>query len=62
MRIEQHALKARLFDQGSAKNVKFFRGSDSDVSPEDMAREVNKFFAEAGSGVDEIDLNKDVEG
>ena len=61
MKVERNALKERLFDKGSAGNVKFFPGSDSDVSPEDMAREINKFFADAENGVDEIDLEGDVE-
>jgi hypothetical protein len=46
MQIELEALKRRLFDDNQVKNVKFFPGSNADVTPEDMAREVNRFFAD----------------
>lgn len=62
MKIEQNALKERLFDGEAARNIKFFRGSDSNVSPEEMAREVNKFFADVENGADEHNPNGDVEG
>lgn len=45
MQIELEALKKRLFDDNKVRNVKFFPGSNADATPEDMAREVNKFFA-----------------
>ena len=62
MRIELNSLKKRLFEDGSVRNVKFFPGSDSDASPEEMAREINKFFADAESGAEEFDLETDIEG
>ena len=62
MRIELHSLKKRLFEDGSVRNVKFFPGSDSDASPEEMAREINKFFADAESGAEAFDLETDIEG
>jgi len=50
MHLEMEALKRRLFEDNSVRNVKFFPGSSADASPEDMAREINKFFAEAEAG------------
>lgn len=52
MQIELEALKKRLFDDGRVKNVKFFPGSSADATPEDMAREMNKFFADPKEGAD----------
>ena len=53
MEIELQALKKRLFHDNQVRNVKFFPGSNADAGPEDMAREMNKFFAEAETdGVD----------
>lgn len=46
MQIELEALKKRLFDDNKVKNVKFFPGSNADATPEDIAREMNKFFAD----------------
>lgn len=46
MNIELEALKKRLFDDNKVRNVKFFHGSNADASAEDMAREMNKFFAD----------------
>jgi hypothetical protein len=46
MQLELEALKKRLFDDNKVRNVKFFPGSNADASPEDMAREMNKFFAD----------------
>lgn len=46
MQIELEALKKRLFDDNKVKNVKFFPGLSADASPEEMAREMNKFFAD----------------
>lgn len=46
MQIELEALKRRLYVDNQAKNVKFFPGIHADASPEDMAREMNKFFAD----------------
>jgi len=50
MHVEMEALKRRLFEDNSVRNVKFFPGTNADAAPEDMAREVNKFFAEAEAG------------
>ena len=61
MTIELNALKKRLFEDGSVRNVKFFPGANSDASPEDLAREINKFFADAENGNTELDLEKDVD-
>jgi len=46
MRSELEALKKRLYTDGKAKNVKFYPGERADVIPEDMAREINIFFAD----------------
>lgn len=54
MQIELEALKRRLFDDNKVKNIKFFPGSDADSSGEDMAREINKFFAEAANPADDL--------
>ena len=62
MKIELNTLKKRLFEDASVKNVKFFPGSDSDASPEEMAREINKFFADAETGAEAFDLEADIEG
>ena len=61
MKIELNALKKRLFEDASVKNVKFFPGSNSEASPEEFAREINKFFAEAENGPKVFDLEKDVD-
>lgn len=45
MQLELEALKKRLYVDNQVKNIKFFPGSNADSSPEDMARELNKFFA-----------------
>lgn len=47
MNLELEALKRRLFADNQVKNVKFFPGTSTDASSEDMAREINKAFAEA---------------
>lgn len=46
MQSELEALKKRLFDDNAVKNIKFFPGLSADALPEDMAREINKFFAD----------------
>ena len=61
MRIELNALKKRLFEDASVKNVKFFPGPNGDASPEDIAREINKFFADAENGAKAFDLETDVD-
>jgi hypothetical protein len=52
MQIELEALKKRLFDDNRVRNVKFYPGSNADATPEDMAREMNKFFADPKEGAD----------
>jgi hypothetical protein len=52
--MEIAALKKRLFEDNSVRNIKFFPGSDRDVSPDDYAREINKFFADAENGTDKM--------
>jgi hypothetical protein len=47
MTRELEALKKRLYIDSAVKNIKFFPGSNRDASPEDFAREINKFFGEA---------------
>lgn len=61
MRIELDALKKRLFEDASVKNVKFFPGPNSEASPEELAREINKFFGDAENGAKTFDLEKDVD-
>lgn len=47
MTNELDALKKRLYGgETRAKNVKFYPGSNADSTPEDMAREMNMFFAD----------------
>ena len=47
MQNELEALKKRLYGGATkAKNVKFFPGYSNDATPEDMAREMNMFFAD----------------
>ena len=57
MQMELNALKKRLFKDSSAKNIKFYPGTNSDASPEDMAREINKYFAAAENGSDAMELD-----
>jgi len=59
MQIELEALKKRLFDDNKVKNVKFFPGTDADSTPEDMAREINKFFADPQNGASEDEVSED---
>jgi hypothetical protein len=55
MQIELEVLKRRLFSDNRVQNVKFFPGSNADASPEDIAREMNRFFADpAEHSVDPI--------
>ena len=61
MNIELEALKKRLFEDGAVKNIKFFPGSNNDASPEDFAREINKFFADAENGARTFSLDDDVD-
>jgi hypothetical protein len=46
MQIELEALKKRLYVDNKVKNVKFYPGESTDAGPEDIAREINKFFAD----------------
>lgn len=62
MQIELELLKKRLYVDSKVKNVKFFPGSDREASPEDFAREINKFFADAENGEHELDLDKQLDG
>jgi hypothetical protein len=59
MHIELEALKKRLFDDNKVKNIKFFPGSSADATPEDMAREMNKFFADPHNAGSENELSED---
>ncbi len=54
MQIELDILKKRLYKDSAVKNVNFFPGSNRDVTAEDIAREVNKFYAEAEAGQVEL--------
>jgi hypothetical protein len=44
--VELEALKKRLFGDNKVKNIKFFPGHNADATAEDMAKEMNKFFAD----------------
>lgn len=55
--VELNALKKRLFQDNSVKNIKFFPGTDHDASPEDIARDINKYFAEAEGDGNSMDLD-----
>lgn len=59
---ELEALKKRLFVDNSVKNIKFFPGSNADAAPEDFAREINKFFAEAEDTPQRFDVDTDLDG
>lgn len=59
MQIELEALKKRLFGTNKVKNVKFFPGTSNDAQAEDMAREVNKFFADPDNATAENQLSHD---
>lgn len=54
MQVEMEALKKHLFDENKIRNIKFYPGHTTDVSPEDMAREINKFFADADEATESI--------
>ena len=59
MQIELEALKKRLFGDNKVRNVKFFPGTSSDAMPEDMAREMNKFFADPHNADADNELSHD---
>lgn len=43
---ELDQLKKRLFRDNQVRNIKIFPGTDADATPEDVAREMNRFFAD----------------
>lgn len=55
MHINLEALKKRLYKDNAVKNIKFFPGTDNDATPEDYAREIEKFFAGAENRSSEDD-------
>jgi hypothetical protein len=60
MHVELEALKRRLYVDNRVQNVKFFPGTERDASPEDFAREMNKYFVEAENredGEETIDVD-----
>jgi hypothetical protein len=61
MNIELENLKRRLYVDSRVKNVKFFPGSDREASPEDFAREMNKFFADAENGDHSLDIEAELD-
>ena len=61
MPVELEALKKRLFVDGGARNIKFFPGFNGDASPEDFAREINKFFADAENKDDSLNIDTDID-
>ena len=61
MNVELNSLKKRLFKDNSVKNIKFFPGTDNDASPEDIARDINKFFAESENGVENINVTEELD-
>jgi len=54
MQTELEKLKNRLFEDGTARNVSIFPGSGRGVTPEDIAREVNKSYDEIAAGLGEL--------
>lgn len=61
MNVELEALKKKLYVDNRVKNVKFFPGSERDASPEDFAREMNKFFVEAENVEGDADASIDLD-
>ena len=57
MQINVQLLKRRLFQDNAVQNVKFFPGSSRDVSADDIAAEMNRYFADA-----EVNGDKQEEG
>jgi len=60
MNVDSKALKKRLYQDNAVKNIKFFPGTSNDASPEEYAREVNKFFADANDDK-KIDLDEELD-
>ena len=44
------ALKKHLYRDNKVKNIKFFPGHSRDATPEEMAREILKFFGDPANG------------
>lgn len=61
MNVELNALKRRLFEDNSVKNIKFFPGTNNDATPEDYARDINSFFANAENGPQDVDLDNELD-
>lgn len=59
MQLELEALKKRLFGENHVRNVKFYPGTNSDAQAEDIAREMNKFFADPHQAAAENELTHD---
>jgi hypothetical protein len=59
MQSEIDALKKRLYRDNKVKNVKFFPGLNADTTPEDMAREMNVFFADRKETDSDSELSAD---
>ena len=59
MQVELEALKKRLFGDNKVRNVKFYPGTSSDAQAEDIAREMNKFFADPHTDTAENELTHD---
>jgi hypothetical protein len=55
MQINVQLLKRRLFEDNAVHNVKFFPGSNRDVTADEIAGEINRYFAdvEMNGGADE---------
>lgn len=62
VQIELEALKRRLYIDNQVRNIKFFPGSDLEASPEDFAREINKFFADAENEISPVDMTLELDG
>lgn len=56
MNLELEALKRRLFEDNKVKNIKFFPGTSADATSEDIAREINKAFAEAQTNETHVEV------
>ncbi|GGG90642.1 hypothetical protein GCM10007420_02250 [Glycocaulis albus] len=57
MQINVQLLKRRLFEDSAVQNVKFFPGSNRDVSADDIAGEINRYFVDAENGGAQEKLN-----
>jgi len=52
---EVEILKNTLFVQNKVGDIKFYPGTDRDVTEEDFAREMNAFLASLASGSEEVE-------